>query len=1393
MVTSFLVVVTWSMLAGFFTSALAAESMRAKKSRLYLKKNTWSRTLLSLREEYAAWWCGQLGHIKLGPWYVRTNAGKQRDDFVPGDKVDFSETDASQGHLWTKRLNFYDGIVHHDLSDKSEPVSYQLRTLTVDKPAKVTAWLGALSGLELWLNGRKIFSETQMGNGMFPEPEQAKVELKLQRGENQLVLKTTGSSRWGGFYFSLVPYSKLSPSPVDVLLEQMVRDFPIETSQMQRGVLKELIVTWFRYPNEVDLTKLLAECAIEGLGNNNKTLQAELKQLIASGVAGNEEKCLDLYSKSCRFRKAWGDLANFNFRALKMAIEDLTKSFPEKYARGTEYLERAEAYQKALPQLRKSLKEGSEEAIRQVEAIAAFQRQALLSNPLLDFEKLLLIKRRPHGDPRVSRAHRGLGNYMGMPQQASFQLHRIRQTFGWENEIAELSMSNLEQLPRRIYAPLIPRLLSGINLHFDAEKMLFAMPGSHNRWQVFEMDVIGQNLRQVTPGDQPDVDNFDACYLPNGKIIFISTAPCQGVPCNPSIKVAMSYLMDADSRNIQQLTFEQDHNYYPTVMNDGRVLYLRWEYTDIPHVWGRYLFTMNPDGTGQRAYYGSGAYWPNSIFFARPIPNHPTKVVGIASGHHIGREGELVLFDPAVGRKSTDGVVQRIPGYGRKVQPLVQDKLTEDSWPKFVHPYPLSEKYLIVSCKPTPEDLWGIYLVDVFDNMLLLKELEGYALFEPTALRKRKTPPVIPEMTNPERQDALMYVVDVYAGPGLKDVPRGSVKKLRLYTYHFAYDKTVGITNRVGTNGPWEPKRILGTVPVAEDGSAFFRVPAKTPISIQPLDAEGKALQLMRSWATAMPGEIVSCIGCHENQSSAALNRRTIAIKSQPQEIQPWHGPVRGFSFKREVQPVLDKYCVACHDGSPKSIEKGLPDLRAEQGRFVVFKRNTPLVTTISGVSKKELLKKYAGVFEPSFITLRSFVRVGGLESDLRQQAPGEFYVDTSELVQMLQKGHHGVKLDSEAWDRIITWIDLNAPCHGTWRETAGMERIEQDYGRRRQLRSLYDGIDEDPESYPEMPVASIKPIKPECVPKVEMGVPHLASWPFDTVEAKRRQQQANIGSRKIALGNGIQMEFVFIPAGDFVMGELAGYEDEKPLAHVKFEEPFWIGRFEVTNEQYACFDLFHDSCYEHAGSMIFSEYDLGPLLNQPKQPVVRISWRQAQRFCEWLSKKTGYKVSLPTEAQWEYACRAGTSSPLFYGGQDTDFSTFANMADVSISQLAYWGRHDVPDLIPRDGRFDDGMLVTADGGSYKANPWGLHDMHGNVWEWTRSEYRSYPYRADDGRNDITIIGKKVVRGGSWYDRPKRCRSAFRLGYPAWQKVYNVGFRVSPEVDDKVLLAADPR
>ena len=1076
------------------------------------------------------------------------------------------------------------------------------------------------------------------------------------------------------------------------------------------------------------------------------------------------------------FRAASAKLESVDIKALRLAIQDLTRTFPDRYERGSEYLERLTVFERQLPAIRAALGRGDRSALQRVDDLLALCAEALLANPLLDFDKLLLV-RRDMKSPNLGLPHNWQGN-CAIPRA------------GYDNDIAVLAPVTADGTLTTLFKPDDARFVGDVDLHFDADRMLFSMAGAHRRWQVWEIQVDGTGLRQVTPGDEPDVDNYDACYLPDDCIIFDSTAPMHGVPCvNGSSNVANLFRMNPDGTDVRQLCFDQDHDWCPAVLNNGRVLYTRWEYTDTPHSNTRLLFHMNPDGTGQMEYYGSNSYWPTSIMYARAVPGHPTKVVGIVTGHHgVARMGELVILDPARGRHEANGVVQRIPGRNRRVEPVITDNLVDHSWPKFLHPYPLSDKYFIASCKPKPESLWGVYLVDVFDNMLLLKEQTGYALLEPIPLRKTPRPPAIPDRINPTRKDALVYLADVYTGPGLDGIPRGTVKALRLFSYVYGYRKMGGLMGTIGMDGPWDIKRVVGTVPVEKDGSAFFRVPANTPISVQPLDADGKALQLMRSWMTAMPGETVSCVGCHDRQNASPPIKPAIAARREPSEIAPWYGPTRGFAFHREVQPVLDRHCVGCHDGQPREDGGRIPDLRGDE---IITDWKSAFPGSVNG-------RPYAGKFSVAYAELHRFVRRPGIESDYHLLTPMEFHADTTELVQMLAKGHHGVELDGEAWDRLVTWIDLNAPYHGTWIEIMGEKAVKPIADRSRQLRKKYANVDVDHEEIPPAPAEKVAPLKPPpnatVLPTARVA---LLGWPFDAEEAEHRQAAAGGHRRTINLGHGIKIELVLIPAGEFVMGDATGHPDEQPPTPVRIADPFWMGEFEISNEQYALFDPAHDSTVESMHSYQFGIH--GYPVNGSRQPVVRVSWRRAMAFCSWLAEKTGRPITLPTEAQWEYACRAGSATAFHHGDLDTDFSRFANLGDamlrdfarnthVQVNLLKDPGKYD--DWIPKDDRFNDGGFVSADVGGYEPNAWALHDMHGNVWEWTRSAFRTYPYRDDDGRNGLAAGERRVVRGGSWYDRPQRARSAFRLAYPPYQRVFNVGFRVVCPADRAQVRAA---
>jgi formylglycine-generating enzyme required for sulfatase activity len=1041
-------------------------------------------------------------------------------------------------------------------------------------------------------------------------------------------------------------------------------------------------------------------------------------------------------------------IAEPRWRALRLAIEDLARDFPDRYPRADRYLAQLDALRAEHDRVAESA--GSEGFVTLLRRFEALQREALLANPLIDFEQLLLIRRR--------------ADRLGLPM--NYHGNDDLPPTGYDNTLVALAPMAPAGRVETLFRPEGDRFIGDLELHYDGERLLLSTPDAQGRWGVAELDLVSRTLRPLALIDEPDVHNYDACYLPDGRIIFTSTAPFIGVPCvGGQSKVANLYLLDHD-RRIRRLTHDQDHNWCPAVLNNGRILYQRWEYADIAHAFMRILFHANPDGSGQMEYYGSNSFWPTAMFYARPVPNHPTKIVTIVGGHHDApRQGELIILDPALGRHEADGVVQRIPGYGETVEPVILDGLIAASWPRFLHPFPLSDKHFLVSCKPVKTGHWGVYLVDVFDNFVLLHEEPGWAMLEPTPWRRTPRQPLIPDRTDLAQTEATVLLVDVYRGPGLRSVPRGSVRALRLVGYNFTFHGLGGEPDRVGLDGPWDVRRILGTVPVEADGSAHFRVPACTPVSVQPLDAEGKALALMRSWMTAVPGETLSCVGCHEPQNTTGPSSHPpLAFGREPSSIKPWYGPARGFSFEREVQPVLDAYCIACHHGGALADGGAIFDLTARPAQRIP--------------------SAFQMHFSPSYMELRRWVNTPTLESDAHLLPPREFHADTSRLVQVLRDGHYGVALSAEAWDRLITWIDLNAPFHGSWQEVvasnpAKLEAARHGAVRRQELHRRHAGMDEAPDA--RAPAAVL-----------EKPLPTIAKDTFQRVSftegarADHLKPPDDLPVIRIELSDGVFLDMARMEPGRFVMGADQGYPNERPARSCGIERPFFIGRFEVSNRQYQCFDIQHDSGLETGEAYQFGDNERGFPLNRPEQPVVRVSWDRAMAFCAWLSGRTGYRFTLPTEAQWEYACRAGTTSSLWYGTLDDDFSAFANLSDATHHTVYYpHVPNALPPWRPADTRFDDTWRVTAPVGSFAPNPWGLHDMHGNVAEWILSDYRP---SADDlaaGAIPAACGRHKVVRGGSWLDCPKRARSAFRLHYEASQAVHDVGFRVVCDIANR--------
>ncbi|MDD4870750.1 MAG: hypothetical protein PHR77_09340, partial [Kiritimatiellae bacterium] len=355
-------------------------------------------------------------------------------------------------------------------------------------------------------------------------------------------------------------------------------------------------------------------------------------------------------------------------------------------------------------------------------------------------------------------------------------------------------------------------------LYYDGKKILFSYRKANTDfYHLYEINVDGSCLRQLT---SDEFDDYEPIYLPDGDILFISTRCKRWVNCWYT-QVGTMYRCNSDGKNIHSISANTEHDNTPWVLPDGRIIYMRWEYVDRSQVEYHHLWTMNPDGTGQSVYYGNMHSWL-VMLDAKPIPGTQKTIVSFSPGHGINEHaGVATILSQKFGPDDLSAAKALHKG------------------PKTKDPYALSENcFLMAKGKE-------IILMDSNGNEEVIYTHNGDGgVHEPRPVMPRPREVVIPIHTNPKESVGRMILTDVYRGRNLPDVKKGDVRKLLILESLPKPVNFSGGPDMLTWLGTFTLERVLGTVPVEEDGSAYFEVPANRQVFFVALD--GKDLSVKR-------------------------------------------------------------------------------------------------------------------------------------------------------------------------------------------------------------------------------------------------------------------------------------------------------------------------------------------------------------------------------------------------------------------------------------------------------------------------------------------------------------------------------------------------------------------
>ena len=629
------------------------------------------------------------------------------------------------------------------------------------------------------------------------------------------------------------------------------------------------------------------------------------------------------------------------------------------------------------------------------------------------------------------------------------------------------------------------------SISFDATKVLFDYrENTRAGFRVWEVNVGGTGLRQVSfpPADEEakvdrwgkpwHTDDIHPAYLPDSKIIFSSTRCEHTVLCGGSAALAAPVLhrMDADGGNIEQLNQSPVSEFCPVVLDDGRVMYHRWEYVDKGARVSKSIWSMNPDGSKPQALYGASDDTTTVYMYPQAIPGNSEQIVTVGTCHYPqgGCVGAIMLIDlrKGEGQRGLDpdeaGYVQWDDQYTvsnmtpsvfveRRIEPgwffrtkkgkYVHDK-EGTSGHLYTHPYPVSDHEFLVSYKEDPkahyQDVpaaYALYLLDKEGKHTFIYRDEQFSSWHPTPLKARNHPPELAPIRNPKlaaSNEALCIVTNIYEG--MDGVAPGSVKWLRI---NEAIPRYWDTGRRWGTSlssSSWKgalwPRAQWGVVPVEADGSAYFKVPANRNLFFQALDEDFMEVQRERTYVNYNPGEVRSCVGCHGrsnksphstlSQQPLALGREPSVAQAQPCDAVAQGGdgrPEQVIHYPSDIQPMLNAKCVSCHGQQDPAGGLKLTD-------EVTLYYNT----SYEALAGKEL----AGPIIPEFTSFASGDRGNYNGSFLPPKSLG---AHTSELVEILTDSthaknkdtDHSTLLDEMELQRLYRWVDSNYQFYGSY------------------------------------------------------------------------------------------------------------------------------------------------------------------------------------------------------------------------------------------------------------------------------------------------------------------------------------------------------------------------